>query len=605
MSSAATERRVNTGVVGDQDWAQTTGLIDGGWIVTWSSATEGDADSADVYQQRYDRNGRAIGSEERINTTTGGAQTRNFVTPLSDGGWLATWLDDGQFYQQRYGSDGAREGSATPVTSGGTYFASSTVQLLDGGWVAASGTSLATGDVYQTRYNGSGSQVGATVLVSEAGWSMFPSTTALQDGGWVVTWTQDVDTIWQQRYDASGNAFGSVQINSTPAESIGDSPIVTLADGGWVVAWSATNGDVEEIRLQRFAADGSRSGGETTVTTDGMFADISALKGHAIAALADGGWIVTWVLGRADTIDSGEGQVLFQRFDSSGNAVGSAVDVSSYPTIETSYPSVAALADGGWLISWTNTGADGDGDGIYQARYTSDGIAVVGELPSSADQIRTIDEDSFYTFDPADFAFIDGENGTVDQIVVTSVPANGQLWLAGSRVEGPFSASAVDLGSLIWFPEGDSFGDSLARLTFRVKDADGGVSLDDYEIDFNVTDVVDLFKGTAGKDKLTGTDGDDVIRGLKGNDVLIGRGGADYFVIEKRSGKDKIKDFDAFDDGEIVDLSKVDSVRNWNDLRKNHLDEKGGDAMLDLGGGNIVILKNVDVSDLDRADFLI
>ncbi|MBX9458856.1 MAG: immune inhibitor A, partial [Rhizobium sp.] len=167
--------------------------------MTWSSATEGDADSADVYQQRYDRNGRAIGGEERINTTTGGAQTRNFVTPLSDGGWLAPWLDDGQFYQQRYGSDGAREGSATPVTSGGTYFASSTVQLLDGGWVAASGTSLATGDVYLTRYNGSGSQVGATVLVSEAGWSMFPSTTALPDGGWVVTWTQDLDTIWQQR----------------------------------------------------------------------------------------------------------------------------------------------------------------------------------------------------------------------------------------------------------------------------------------------------------------------------------------------------------------------------------------------------------------------
>ena len=458
-------------------------------------------------------------------------------------------------------------------------------------------------DVYLTRYDSSGVQIGEVELVSDTGWSMFPYAMALPDGGWIVTWTQDLEDIWQIRYDANGNGSTAEKINTTAADSIGDSPIVTLADGGWLVAWQATDGDSEQIRFQRFRADGTRDGSETTVTTDGMFHDVAALQGLAVAALDDGGWIVTWVLGREDTVESGDGRVMFLRYDDAGNPVGCPVTVSSHETIETSYPSVTALSDGGWVISWTNTGADGDGDGIYQVRYTADGMPVTGMLPNSDNQVRTIEEDSFYAFESADFSFADGEIGTLDEIVIATVPDNGELRLGGTMIGNGTAVDADDLESLVWLPEADSFGDSLGTLTFKVRDSDGNLSLDVYSISVNVSDVVDIFKGTKGKDKLVGTEGHDILRGLKGNDVMTGNGGPDHFVIEKRSGKDRITDFDAADGGDVLDLAKVDSVKHWRDLKKHHLDEKGDNVIIDLGGGNRVVLKNVDFDDLDKTDF--
>lgn len=603
MTITPTEHLVNTTVTGNQDWAQIAALSDGGWIVTWSSSQDGDPDSADIYQQRFDRNGQPIGGEVIVNTTTAGVQTRNFVTALGDGGWIVTWLDDGQFYQQRFASDGSMDGAATPITSGEEHFTNVVIELDDGGWLSVSGTFFSTMDVYLTRYDSSGVQVGGVELVSDSGWSMFPYATALPDGGWIVTWTQDLEDIWQIRYDADGNGSSAEKINTTAADSIGDSPVVTLADGGWLVAWQATDGDSEEIRFQRFMADGTRDGGETTVTTDGMFHDVAALQGLAVAALGDGGWIVTWVLGREDTVESGDGRVMFQRYDAAGTPVGCHVTVSSHETIETSYPSVTALSDGGWIISWTNTGADGDGDGIYQVRYTADGIPVKGVLPESANQVRTIDEDSLYAFESTDFSFTDSEIGTLDEIVIATVPDNGELLLGGVKIGNDTAIDADDLESLIWIPEADSFGENLGALTFKVRDSDGDFSLDTYSINIDVSDVVDIFKGTKGKDKLIGTDGHDILRGRKGNDVMTGNGGSDHFVIEKRSGKDRITDFDAFGDGDVLDLAKVDSVKNWRDLKKNHLDERGDDVIIDFGGGNRVVLKNVDFDDLDKTDF--
>ena len=40
---------------------------------------------------------------------------------------------------------------------------------------------------------------------------------------------------------------------------------------------------------------------------------------------------------------------------------------------------MTALADGGWLVTWTSYGQDGSGFGIYQQRYNSEGGTVGGE----------------------------------------------------------------------------------------------------------------------------------------------------------------------------------------------------------------------------------
>ena len=41
---------------------------------------------------------------------------------------------------------------------------------------------------------------------------------------------------------------------------------------------------------------------------------------------------------------------------------------------------MAALADGGFVVTWTSDGQDGSGYGIYGQRYAADGTAVGSEF---------------------------------------------------------------------------------------------------------------------------------------------------------------------------------------------------------------------------------
>ena len=53
--------------------------------------------------------------------------------------------------------------------------------------------------------------------------------------------------------------------------------------------------------------------------------------------------------------------------------------VDTYTTGNQYNSTVTALADGGWLVSWTSDGQDGDSYGIYQQRYDNQGEAIGAE----------------------------------------------------------------------------------------------------------------------------------------------------------------------------------------------------------------------------------
>lgn len=91
-------------------------------------------------------------------------------------------------------------------------------------------------------------------------------------------------------------------------------------------------------------------------------------------ALADGGWLVTWE-GQGQDDDSG---IFFQRYDSAGTPIGGETLVNSSIAGSQAYPSVAALADGGWIISWAGVGAD-DAYDVFTQRYSADGTTPIPE----------------------------------------------------------------------------------------------------------------------------------------------------------------------------------------------------------------------------------
>lgn len=112
-----------------------------------------------------------------------------------------------------------------------------------------------------------------------------------------------------------------------------------------------------------------RIGAETRVTpaTAGNRLDAD------VTVLKDGGWVVSWTsLG-----DEGQGAGIFQqRFDRAGVALTSANPVVNATLANDQDASaVTALADGGWVVTWKSAMQDGDGYGIYQQRYSKAGVA--------------------------------------------------------------------------------------------------------------------------------------------------------------------------------------------------------------------------------------
>jgi Ca2+-binding RTX toxin-like protein len=107
-----------------------------------------------------------------------------------------------------------------------------------------------------------------------------------------------------------------------------------------------------------------------------------------------------------------------------------------------------------------------------------------------------------------------------------------------------------------------------------------------------------------GNDILRGGGKSDILDGGTGNDRLTGGGQSDAFVFSTGSGGDRITDFNAkgaFHD--VVDLSEMAGVDSFDDLA-SHMTQQGKNALLDFGGGDVLTLKDVDVSDLTITEFM-
>ncbi|MGV3549559.1 M10 family metallopeptidase C-terminal domain-containing protein [Rhizobium sp.] len=112
----------------------------------------------------------------------------------------------------------------------------------------------------------------------------------------------------------------------------------------------------------------------------------------------------------------------------------------------------------------------------------------------------------------------------------------------------------------------------------------------------------DKINGFGGNDRLAGEGGRDTLIGGTGNDVLSGDGFrksyADKFVFGKNSGKDIITDFDVGKD--MLQIFKgLNGIKNASDVI-DHATQKGKNVVIDLGGGNKITLKNVDLDDLKK-----
>jgi hypothetical protein len=263
--------------------------------------------------------------------------------------------------------------------------------LADGSFVITwssrgqdAGDNSAFSGIYGQRFSRSGAKIGVEFQVNTgvARDQANSSIAALTDGGWVVVWASDVvgsgfsSNIYGQRYNANGFLVGGeFQINGFTANpaNIATLAVTGLPDGGFVVTWDANTSAVnEQISGRRYGANGV-GGSEFKVNT--FFQ--TAVGNPATTFLANGGWVVTWSSYGQDGDGFG---ISGQRYNSNGTAAGSEFLVNTYGSGGQTDSQVRALADGGFLVVWASNAPDNSLDGIYAQRFDAGGVKVGGEV---------------------------------------------------------------------------------------------------------------------------------------------------------------------------------------------------------------------------------
>ena len=121
----------------------------------------------------------------------------------------------------------------------------------------------------------------------------------------------------------------------------------------------------------------------------------------------------------------------------------------------------------------------------------------------------------------------------------------------------------------------------------------------------NGDDGDDTLFGDAGNDALKGGAGNDTLNGGTGNDALTGGAGNDTFVFKAGDGHDRITDFTAGGTDDQLNLThSAHLFTSFNDVMQ-HAHQVGHDTLIDLGQGNDVTLKGVNVHALTSDDFIL
>ncbi|WP_312026992.1 calcium-binding protein [Pseudomonas sp. J452] len=411
------ETRINTTTTGYQNEPSVTALKDGGYVVVWADQSSASADY--IFTQRYSASGVKIGSESRVNASTTGEQEDPTITALANGGYVVAWkVDNGggnvDIRMQRFDAAGAKAGSESRVNTytTGEQDSPEITALIDGGYVVSWASYQQDGSewgAYLQRYDANGAKVGVETRINttSAGEQDGPTITSLADGGYMAVWegngSGDTYGIFAQRFNSAGaKVGGETRINSTTSGFQQDPVVTVLANGGYVVAWQSYPDDLDnnedtqapsDIYTQLYNSSGAKVGSQTMVNTTTS----GSQEEPRVVALSDGGYLVAWS-GNGSGDASG---VFIQRYNASGTKVGTETRVNTTTTGNQELTSIAALADGGYLVTWESYSADGTNSEVYAQRFDANGNKLTNLIGDTADNTLTWSNSSSAIIDGA------------------------------------------------------------------------------------------------------------------------------------------------------------------------------------------------------------
>jgi hypothetical protein len=404
------EFAVNTTYQRTQAHSDVTRLADGNFVVTWIDADFNTSAGRFLRAQIFAPDGVKIGGELTLQSGNG-VGTQPAVAALADGGFVVASRPLGSIAVQMFDSAGSATSAKLTVSNAGSGVGEPQIAVLaNGGFAVTWDDSRSTGPdasgsgVHLQVYDSAGAPVGGDVLVntSTAGNQADPSISALAGGGYVVTWTDrpGQGAAWvakAQIFDSAGvRVGGEFLVSGAPgySGSVVETSVVSLSNGNFAVAWSESDQSGPAHRIQIYTPAGVKVGTQILAPSQAYGNSV----GPALAALSDGGFALAWSPNNPPQYDGSGNAVFVQAYDSAGRPSGPPLQVNSQANGDQTDPSIAGLADGRFVVTWTDLNGGGADDDQVMARifapegYVSNQRPVIQSDGGGASAALAIDE---------------------------------------------------------------------------------------------------------------------------------------------------------------------------------------------------------------------
>jgi hypothetical protein len=347
---------------------------DKNFVAVWEDERNGDID---IFTQKMTFSGEPLGNNLEVDEES---FPKNQVLPcvatIGDTALIVIWVDEENFdiYGRRFDSDLSPIGNVFQINDAGiASWAPSLSCGPDGGFVVAWVDTRYGNDIYARRFDPSGNPIGSSFKVNEDKGirpHIAPSVLMGQGGNFVIVWEdfrQTDSDIYAQRYDSMGGKLGSnILVNSDSLNEDQYSPGVSLGRGDrFMVTWVDLRSGTENIWARIFSFDGIAQTSifkvDTTTTSEPR-------ESPWIDSDTTGRYMIAWT-DYAPSLPT----IYAQRFDSSGNVMGSRLRVSELGAEgERHNPTLSANPSGALVVGWMdkrNLNYD-----IYARTIRSDGF---------------------------------------------------------------------------------------------------------------------------------------------------------------------------------------------------------------------------------------
>ncbi len=296
--------------------------------------------------------------------------------------------------------------------------------------------------------------------------------------------------------------FDEIIANSTTLNNQ-DSPVIAALDNGnFITVWESFNqaaNSTDEIVGRLFDANMAPVTDEFPVN--------STLASNqfdpAVKTLLDGRFVVVW----SSSLQDGNGDsVVAQIFSDTGIKIGGEISVNTSTSGNQNDAEISALADGGFVITWA--GVDANGSGVFAQRYGSDGLSVGGEIPvntttnsSQSDPTVTSVGDGF-VISWATFGQ-DGSGWAVfaQMFDASGVKVGGEFILNKTTFDDQFDPYSTEVeGGFVVAWTSDRQDGSTDGMYARVFNQDGVAVTDEIQLNQTTFDQQDDVFITGGKD---------------------------------------------------------------------------------------------------------